>query len=210
MERDSWRRLIGASLELPYYPWIFQAPNGKVFYAGHAKATYYLDTQGNGAWTFVANSNYGEREFGSAVMYEPGKVLIVGGGGFLAARFPTNTAETIDLTEPIAGMEEHRLDGVQAAACQRDHAPDRRRPRHRRHCRAGHERRARLGAPGGDLDPATGTWKTLAAERDRPHLPLDGDSSSGCTGSRRGIGRAGHQHRRVRRGDLLAALLVQG
>lgn len=96
---STWRRLIGANLSLPYYPWLFQAPNGKVFYAGHAKATYYLDTQGNGAWAFVANSNWGEREFGSAVMYEPGKVLIVGGGGFLASTLPTNTAETIDLNE---------------------------------------------------------------------------------------------------------------
>jgi galactose oxidase len=96
---SSWRRLIGANLSLPYYPWLFQAPNGKVFYAGHAKATYYLDTQGNGAWTLVANSNYGEREFGSAVMYEPGKVLIVGGGGFLSSALPTNTAETIDLND---------------------------------------------------------------------------------------------------------------
>jgi len=92
-----WRRLTGASLDLPYYPWLFLAPNGKVFYAGFNRASRYLDPNGSGAWSFVANSHYGDRIDGAAVMYEPGKVMIVGGGGGTAATAGTRTAEIIDL-----------------------------------------------------------------------------------------------------------------
>jgi hypothetical protein len=95
---SAWRRLTGASQALPYYPWMFQAPNGKVFYAGSSRVSRYLDPQGSGAWAVVGNSTR-DREAGTAVMYEPGKVLIVGGGGgrLPLGSLPTNTAETIDL-----------------------------------------------------------------------------------------------------------------
>ena len=54
--------------------------------------TRYLDTSGTGAWSFVANRVGGVRDYGSAVMYAPGKVLVMGGGNP-----PKNTAEVIDL-----------------------------------------------------------------------------------------------------------------
>jgi hypothetical protein len=91
---SSWRALTSASRLLPYYPRTFLAPNGKVFYAGERQATYYLSTSGTGAWSNVGNRRYGTRDFGAAVMYQPGKVLYVGGGR------TTNTAEVIDLTQP--------------------------------------------------------------------------------------------------------------
>lgn len=96
---SSWRRLTGASQQLPYYPWMFQAPDGRIFYAGPGQMSQYLDARGAGSWTDLGNSHYGERDAGTAVMYEPGKVLIVGGGGGLVQPGlpPTNTAETIDL-----------------------------------------------------------------------------------------------------------------
>jgi hypothetical protein len=94
-----WRRLPGASLDLPYYPWLFQAPNGQVFYAGYSRVTRYLDPRGSGSWSFLANSGYGDRIDGAAVMYEPGKVMIVGGGG-TATTLATRTAEIIDLNNP--------------------------------------------------------------------------------------------------------------
>jgi Domain of unknown function (DUF1929) len=96
---SGWRRLTSASQQLPYYPWMFQAPDGRVFYAGPGQMSQYLDASGSGSWTDVGNSNYGSRDAGTAVMYEPGKVLIVGGGGGLVEPGlpPTNTAETIDL-----------------------------------------------------------------------------------------------------------------
>ncbi len=89
----SWRALTGASRSLPYYPRTFLAPNGKVFYAGETQSTYYLSTSGSGSWTTVGSRRYGIRDYGSAVMYEPGKVLYAGGG------LTTNTAEIIDLNQ---------------------------------------------------------------------------------------------------------------
>jgi hypothetical protein len=96
----SWRLLPGARKALPYYPRTFLAPNGLIFYAGELQETAYLDPTGAGKWTPVALSNYGRRDYGSAVMYRPGKVLIVGGSD-PPDGLPTNTAEVIDLAEPV-------------------------------------------------------------------------------------------------------------
>jgi Domain of unknown function (DUF1929)/Kelch motif/Fibronectin type III domain len=101
----TWRTLSNASLQLPYYPYIFVAPNGKVFEAGPNQTTRYLDTSGSGAWTVVGNNTYGSRNWGSAAMYDDGKVILVGGNkgdfyGSGSAVAPTNTAEIIDLTAP--------------------------------------------------------------------------------------------------------------
>jgi galactose oxidase len=88
-----WRRLSGASRKLPYYPRAFLAPNGRVFYAGESQRTYYLNASGTGSWTYVGDRLHGDRNYGSAVMYEPGKILYAGGG------HTTNTAEVIDLNQ---------------------------------------------------------------------------------------------------------------
>jgi len=91
---NSWRQLTGAEMELPSYPRTFVAPNGKVFYAGEALATGYIDPAGAGQWQPLGFRS-GGTEYGSAVMYEPGKVLYTGGGWG-----PTSISETIDLSEP--------------------------------------------------------------------------------------------------------------
>jgi galactose oxidase len=91
---SAWRALSSAGRSLPYYPRTFLAPDGRVFYAGEKQATYYLSTSGTGSWSSVGNRRYGTRDFGSAVMYRPGKVLYVGGGR------TTATAEIIDLNQP--------------------------------------------------------------------------------------------------------------
>jgi Galactose oxidase-like, Early set domain/K319L-like, PKD domain/Glyoxal oxidase N-terminus len=98
----SWRNLTTAHLAQPFYPFMFVAPNGNVFCAGPAQVTRYLDVTGTGDWSSVANTNYGTRNWGSAVMYEDGKVLIMGGSpcGFYSTdctTYPTETAEIIDL-----------------------------------------------------------------------------------------------------------------
>jgi galactose oxidase len=90
---SGWRSLTSASRVLPYYPRTFLAPNGKVFYAGENRATAYLSTSGTGSWSTVGSRLYGTRDYGTAVMYRPGKILYVGGGR------TTNTAEIIDLNE---------------------------------------------------------------------------------------------------------------
>ena len=71
-----------------------------MFYAGELPQTAYLDPAGSGAWTPVATSNYGQRDYGSAVMYRPGEVLIVGGSDPPSGA-PTNTAEVINLGEAV-------------------------------------------------------------------------------------------------------------
>src|SRR6188472_2068432 len=112
-EGNRWVQLTGASLSLPYYPRQFVAPNGKLFYAGERIKSRYLDvdavtTSGRGRWStsagFVRTFAY-IRDYGSAVMYDAGKVLYAGGGGDLRGStpdpkspVPTATAETIDLT----------------------------------------------------------------------------------------------------------------
>jgi hypothetical protein len=99
---QSWHQLPGAKRELPYYPRTFVAPNGLLFYAGELGQTAYLDPAGEGRWIALASSNYGRRDYGSAVMYQPGKVMIVGGSD-PPDGVPTNTAELIDLNQSEPG-----------------------------------------------------------------------------------------------------------
>jgi hypothetical protein len=99
----TWRNLTSAQLQQPYYPYMFVAPNGQVFAAGPAQTTRYLDTSGTGAWTLVGDNTFGTRNWGSAVQYDAGKVLLMGGtqeGFYDTVTNPTNTAEVIDLTAP--------------------------------------------------------------------------------------------------------------
>ena len=96
-DSNSWRTLSSATLHLQLYPFMFLAPNGKVFLAGWNPDTRYLDPSGTGAWSLVANSLHGWRNYGSAVMYDAGKVMLIGGDGDSSTRTVTNTVETIDL-----------------------------------------------------------------------------------------------------------------
>jgi len=91
---STWEDLNTAQLIVPLYPRMLLAPNGKVFYAGEAPQSRYLDTAGTGQWSLVAKSTT-YRDYGSAVQYGDGKVLIVGGGNPPAA-----TGEVIDLNAP--------------------------------------------------------------------------------------------------------------
>lgn len=87
-----WRDLITALSDLALYPFLHLAPNGRVFVSGPDQPTMYLDTSGTGSWSGVGNSGCCRRDYGSSVLYDDGKVLLVGGGDP-----PTNTAEVIDL-----------------------------------------------------------------------------------------------------------------
>jgi hypothetical protein len=89
-----WRYLNGASLGLPVDPWIFSVPGSQVFDAGPYPATRLLNPSGVGHWSGVITTKFNSpRDYGTAAMYAPGKVLILGG----ADSPPTNTAEIIDL-----------------------------------------------------------------------------------------------------------------
>lgn len=154
---SGWRALSSARRVFPYYPRTFLAPNGKVFYAGEGRASFYLSTSGTGAWDSVGVRKYGVRDYGSAVMYQPGKILYAGGGR------STKTAETIDLTQ---GAPVWRWTGSMAYA--------------RRHLNAtilptgevlvtggssgtGFNDEARPVYAAESWNPATGTWTTLAS-----------------------------------------------
>ncbi|HEY7634915.1 MAG TPA: galactose oxidase-like domain-containing protein [Gemmatimonadales bacterium] len=109
---NHWVQLPGASLTLPYYPRDFLAPDGRIFMAGERTTSRWLDVDatgpgGRGTWTpGPAHIWPFNRDYGSAVMYDVGKILYVGGGGDLTwdtpdpkNNTPTATAERIDLTQ---------------------------------------------------------------------------------------------------------------
>ncbi|TFZ03084.1 DUF1929 domain-containing protein [Ramlibacter henchirensis] len=89
---NSWRDLTSAQLSQPMYPMMFVAPDGRVVDVGPGTTTRSLDTSGTGSWSFVASRNHGFRDYGTAAMYAPGKILVVGGGDP-----PQASAEVIDL-----------------------------------------------------------------------------------------------------------------
>jgi WD40 repeat protein len=157
---SGWRPLTGAQLALPLYPWMHLAPNGKLFNSGPGQTTRYLDTSGTGSWTTVALTNFGDRQqyAGASVMYEPGKVLIVGGNP------TTATAEVIDLnaatpqwqyTNPMAHARRYLnatlLPDGKVLATGGSSSP----------LHAGDIAGAVLAAE--MWDPATGAWSTLAS-----------------------------------------------
>ena len=91
------RTLDSANLPLPWYPYMYVASKDKAFMAGPDAQTRMLDLRGRGAWTDVAKTNSGlYRNYGSSVMYEPGKIMICGG----AITPPTASVELIDINAP--------------------------------------------------------------------------------------------------------------
>jgi galactose oxidase len=94
-----WQPIVDF-IGLPLYPRMHVAPDGRVLMAGSNAMTYLLDTRGGGTWTPLAPRALGSREYGSSVMYAPGKVIYVGGGNDAGSDLPTAATEVIDLTEP--------------------------------------------------------------------------------------------------------------
>jgi galactose oxidase-like protein len=104
---QGWRNLTGAEedvlnlthLGVDLYPRTFQAPDGRVVKVGPDALTSFLDPSGTGQW-FTGPSSSARRLYGSAVMYEAGKVLIVGGSASHdPGVFPIQAAEKIDLND---------------------------------------------------------------------------------------------------------------
>jgi hypothetical protein len=111
-ESGQWVKLPGAgTLEIPYYPRNFVAPNGLVFMAGERVVSRWFDVDatapgGRGKWTTgPAHIWPFNRDYGTASMYDTGKIIYIGGGGNATwaqtpdarASAPTATAEVIDL-----------------------------------------------------------------------------------------------------------------
>jgi hypothetical protein len=160
-QRDgSIRALDNASLNLPLYPWLDVAPDGRAFYSGPDQTMRALDTDGRGAWQAYAQRDTINRDYGGHAMFDVGKILVAGGGGSSA------DARVIDLngakpavyaTAPMQyGRRQNNLtllaDGTALAT-------------------GGNSSSAALvdmdhGVYAAELwNPATGTWKTLAAQQ---------------------------------------------
>ena len=156
---SGWRPMTGATLSLVYYPRMFVAPNGRLFLAGPGQKTRYLNLNGAGQWNLVASRNVVSRNYGSAVMYAPGKILYTGGG-----IPPVRSTEAINLNQ---GSPSWRVMAPMAFA--------------RRHHNAtlladgkvlvthgtsgGGFNNAAAGVREAELwDPATDTWETMASE----------------------------------------------
>jgi hypothetical protein len=95
---NSWRELTNAPNNPGFYPWHFVAPtNGWVFQAGQTDRSLWLNPAGTGSWSNDGAHivHYG-RDYGSAVMYDVGKILVMGGGQ--PSGGTQNTAELIDIT----------------------------------------------------------------------------------------------------------------
>ena len=113
-ENGGWVELPGGqNVEIPYYPRNFVAPNGRIFYAGERIMSRWFEVDasaagGRGRWSTGPNHLWPHnRDYGTAVMYEPGRILYAGGGGNLGwgqspdddEPDPTATAEMIDLNQ---------------------------------------------------------------------------------------------------------------
>ena len=113
-ENGAWHELPGAgSLVIPYYPRNFVDPrSGLIFYASERIQSRWFNVDasgagGRGTWSSGPSHIYGfNRDYGSAVMYDAGKILVVGGGGHTGwptpdpkNSSPTATAEVIDLNQ---------------------------------------------------------------------------------------------------------------
>ena len=205
--QNTWRALPGAARDVPYYPMMFLAPDGKVFLAGPEQSTAFLDTSGAGGWTTGPTRRFGYRDYGSAVMYDAGKILVVGGGA------PTASAEMIDLL----GTRVWDFAGVMSIA--------------RRQINATLLADGTVLVTGGtnasgfnsaptssevlaaeQWDPASpGTWKKLAQHEPLPALPHDRAPAARrpCPGGRERRAGGDRSLRRPDRGDLLSALPVQ-
>ena len=91
---ETWRSLTTATRGVPLYSMMFLAPDGRVFNAGPNQSAQFLDTAGTGSWSASITSSF-ERNYGGAVMFDAGRVALIGGG------FITNTVEEIDLAAAV-------------------------------------------------------------------------------------------------------------
>jgi Domain of unknown function (DUF1929)/Carbohydrate binding module (family 6) len=101
-----WRTLSNARVTdtgaLSFYPFMYARPNGEVIRIGPEPVMYAFSIDGTGSVrklnTRLDNLN---RDYGSAAMFAPGKVLVVGGGGgpgTPVTQLPSKTAVIVDIS----------------------------------------------------------------------------------------------------------------
>jgi hypothetical protein len=156
----SIRALTSASRDLPLYPWLDVAPDGRAFYSGPDQTMRMLNADGTGSWQSYAQRDSIDRSYGGHAMYDVGKILVAGGGNSVKDARVINlngTTPTVSSTSPMAyGRRQNNLtllaDGTALAT-------------------GGNSSGEYLvdmnnGVYMAELwNPATGTWKTLAAQQ---------------------------------------------
>ena len=101
---NQWRSLLGISTSGYSYPYPRQwvAPNGLIFGYTDNKKMYYMNTAGNGSFQALGTLNISGSPYRSAaVMYQPGKILQVGGSGTI-----TNEAAIIDINSTTPSVRQ--------------------------------------------------------------------------------------------------------
>ena len=102
-----------ATMDVPFYPWMDVAPDGRVFYSGPDDNLRKLDPTGAGAWqSFGARGDGENRDYGSHALYDVGKILVAGGGP------SSKTARTIDINGTTPPGLHDVADGLRAAPVQ--------------------------------------------------------------------------------------------
>jgi len=152
------RSLGTASLNLPLYPWMDVAPDGRAFYSGPDQTMRTLDTTGGGAWQSYGQRDAINRSYGGHALFDVGKILVAGGGPSSAdARVVDLNGATpqVSPTAPMAtGRRQHNLtvlaDGSVLATGGNSSG-------------AGLVDLANGVYPAEQWNPATGQWKTLAS-----------------------------------------------
>lgn len=89
------RTLSDATVNLPLYPWMDAAPDGRVVYTGPSNQLRALDTRGEGSWQVFGARDGIDRSYGSRALYDVGKILVTGGG-----RPATPDARVVDINQP--------------------------------------------------------------------------------------------------------------
>ena len=167
-----------ARLAVPYYPFMFVLPDGKVIDAGaneNPVATSKLDLAA-GTWTTVDPVVVDGH---SAAMYLPGKILKTGTAADSGtAGNAAATAYVLDTTQPTIVVAAGRVDGASPRVPEHHDSSRRHRPRDRRRHSA---RRVRRDEVGEDRRVVVAGDRNLADALDRvdsPALPLDRAAAS--------------------------------
>jgi len=96
------------SVDMQWYAFMNVAPNGEVFQSGPMQTMHWFDTTGQGDLEQAGARLGGDqaRMFGSAVMYDIGKILITGGNDASEEQPSSNKAITVDLNGAAPVIQE--------------------------------------------------------------------------------------------------------
>ena len=98
------------SSDMQWYGFMHVAPNGKVFQSGPTQTMQWFTPDGQGSAEIVGPRIGGDqaRMFGSAVMYDIGKILVTGGNDQTKVQPSSDTAITVELNGAAPVVKEGR------------------------------------------------------------------------------------------------------